>query len=50
MGGEARTRSPHSNLYYYIAQNIEKCELEAIFKKVREGNCCFATRYLSRNR
>ena len=34
-----------------LHKNIEKRELEAIFKKImRQENDCFATRYLSRNR
>ena len=34
-----------------LHKNIEKRELEAIFKKImRQENYCFATRYLSRNR
>ena len=34
-----------------LHKNIKKRELEAIFfKKMRQENDCFATRYLSRNR
>ncbi len=34
-----------------LHKNIEKSQLEAtFFKKMRQENDCFATRYLSRNR
>ena len=50
--GEARIALVESEIKHNILhKNIKKRELKAIvFKKMRQENDCFATRYLSRSR